>query len=125
MAVRTLLKITLVNGTTLVADGVGYIEGEVVATLLCSHLKQLAVLSLGEMLLKVAVKCRTTGQMLDVLDTVQTESVNYVQCSILNLVEVAVVEVTGNYLTVLLIPLGVLYTYVLGRNHFTVEHDTL
>ena len=46
MAVRALLKITLVNGSAVVADGVGDVERKVVTTLLCSHLKQLAVLGL-------------------------------------------------------------------------------
>ena len=77
------------------------------------------------MLLKIAVQCRSTGQVLNILDTVQTETVNYVQCGILHLIEVAVVAVTRYNIAVLLIPLGVLDTNVLGRNHLTVEHYAL
>ena len=40
MAMRALLQVSLVDMSTVVADGVGDVEGEVVTTLLCSDLQQ-------------------------------------------------------------------------------------
>ena len=55
MAMRTLLEITLVNISAVIAEGIRHIECEVVATLLCSHLQKLAILLFGEMLLQIHV----------------------------------------------------------------------
>ena len=122
---RALLEVTLVNSSAIIADGIGDVEREVVATLLSSHAEQLAVLCLRQVLLKVAVQSRSTCQVLNILDSVQTETVNHVKRIILNLVEVAVVAVTRYYIAVLLVPLGILYTHILGWNHLTIEHHTL
>ena len=45
-AMRTLLQVTLVDMTTIVADGVGDIEREVVASLLRRNAQKLTILSL-------------------------------------------------------------------------------
>ena len=55
MAVGALLQIALVDMAAVVADGVGDVEGEVVTTFLGSHLQQLHVLILREVLDKEAL----------------------------------------------------------------------
>ena len=60
--------------------------------------------------------------MLDVLLAVQTETIQHVQALVLHDVEIAVVAVTRNDITILAIPFGVLHTYVLCRDHLAVEH---
>ena len=79
MAFRTLVQVTFVDVTAVVADGVGNVEGEVVTAFLCGYAEQLAVLCLGEMLFQVGVQCRTTGEVRNVAGTVQTELVDEVQ----------------------------------------------
>jgi hypothetical protein len=56
MTLRTFLEVVLADMSTLVADGVRDVEREVVASFLGSDLKQLGVLSFGEMFLKIKVK---------------------------------------------------------------------
>ena len=56
MTLRTFLEVVLADMSTLVADGVRDVEREVVASFLGSDLKQLCVLSFGEMFLKIKVK---------------------------------------------------------------------
>ena len=76
---RALLQIALVDMTAVVADRVGDIEGEVVTSFDSRYAEQLAVLRLAEVLLEVTVQRRTTGEVLDVLTSVETETVEYVE----------------------------------------------
>ena len=122
---RTLLQVTLVNMATLVADGIGNVEREVVTSLLGSHLQQMLVLLLRQVLVQVHVQGRATGEVLDVRCAVQLELVDDAQRVVFHHVEIAVVAVAGNKVAVLTVPLGMLHTDVLGRNHLTVEHDVL
>ena len=125
MAVGALLQITLVDITAVVANGIGDIEGEVVATLLGSHLQQMHVLLLGEVLLQIHVQGRATRQMLNIGRAMQLELVDDGQRVILNHVEIAVVAVAGHEIAVFTIPLGMLHADILGRNHLAVEHHVL
>ena len=77
MALRTLVQIALINMSALVAHGIGDVEREVVATLLGSHLQQLQLLLLGQVLLKVHVQGRTTSEVLDIWCAMQFELVKY------------------------------------------------
>ena len=70
------MQIALVNVAAVVADGVGDVEREVVATLLCSHLQQVLVLLLRQMLLEVHVKGRAACEVLDIGSAVQLELVD-------------------------------------------------
>ena len=70
------MQVTLVDVTTVVADSVRNVEREVVATFLCSHLQQLCILLLGEVLLQVHVEGRATGEVLDVGCAMQLELVD-------------------------------------------------
>ena len=125
VAVRALLQITLVNMAAVVADGVRDIEGEIVAAFLGCDLQQMQVLILGEMLLEVHVEGRATREVLDVGSAMQLELVEDGQRVVLYDIEVRVVAVAWYEVAVLTIPLGVLYTNVLGRNHLAVEHHVL
>ena len=72
---RTLLQVTLVDVTAVVTYRVRDVERKVVTALDSRYAKQLAVLLLAQVLLQVAVESRTTGQVLDVLLAVQTETI--------------------------------------------------
>ena len=125
MTLGAFLEVAFVNVTTVVADGVGDIEGEVVATLFGSHLEQLHVLLLGEVLLKVAVPRRTAGKVLDVGGAMQAEFVEHGERLVLDDVEVTVVAVARHEIAVLAVPFGMLHTHILGGNHLAVEHHIL
>ena len=125
MAVRTLMQVALVDGSTLVAHGVGNIEREVVTAFLCCHLQQLQVLLFRQVFLQVHVQGRATRQVLDVGSTVELELVDNGERVVLDHIEVGVIAVAGHEVAVLAIPLGMLHTDVLGRNHLAVEHHVL
>ena len=125
MAFGALLEVALVDVAAVVADGVGDVEGEVVATLLGSHLQQLHVLLLGEVFLKVAVECGAAGEVLDVVFAMEAELVQNGERLVLDDVEVGVVAVARHEVAVLAVPLGVFDADVLGGDHLAVEHDFL
>ena len=125
MAVGALLEVALVDGATLVADGVRNVEREVVATLLGGHLQELQILLLRQVFVKVHVQGGTTGEVLDIGTAVQLELVDDRQRVVLDDVEVGVVAVAGHEVAVLAVPLGMLHANVLGRNHLAVEHQFL
>ena len=56
VAMRTLLEIALVDMSAIVADGVGDVIGEIIATFLCCHAEEVAILCLGEVLREVHVQ---------------------------------------------------------------------
>ena len=56
MALRTLLEIVLADVAALVADCVRTVECEVVTSFLCRYTKELRVLSLRQMFLKVEME---------------------------------------------------------------------
>ena len=125
VAVGALLEVALVNVATVVADGVGDIEGEVVAPFLGGHFEQLAVLLLSEVLLEVAMQRRAAGEVLDVGGAVQTELVEHRERGVLDDVEVGVVAVARHEVAVLAVPFGVLHSHILGGDHLAVEHHLL
>ena len=125
VAVGALLQVALVDVAAVVADGVGNVEREVVAALLGSHLQQLAVLLLREVLLQVHVEGRSAREVLNVGRTVELELVDDGERVVLDDVEVGVVAVARHEVAVLAVPLGVLHADVLGRNHLAVEHHVL
>ena len=75
MAMRALLEVTLVDMTAVVTNRVGDIEGEVVTSFDRRYAEELAVLLLAEVFLEVAVECRTTREVLNVLTSVETEAI--------------------------------------------------
>ena len=72
---RALLEVTLVDMTAVVTNRVGDIEGEVVTSFDRRYAEELAVLLLAEVFLEVAVECRTTREVLNVLTSVETEAI--------------------------------------------------
>ena len=125
MAVGALLEVALVDMAAVVADGVGNVEGEVVAAFLGGHLEQLQVLLLREVFLEVAVECRATGEVLDVVLAVEAELVEHGERLVLDDIEVGVVAVARHEVAVLAVPFGVLDADVLGGDHLAVEHHLL
>ena len=57
MAHGAFLEVTLVDVSTVVADGVGDVESKVIAAFTCGYAEQLSVLFLAEVFLEVAVQC--------------------------------------------------------------------
>ena len=119
------LEVTLVDMSTVVADGVGDVEGEIVAAFAGGHSEELAVLVLAEVFLQVAVQRRAAGQVFDVLFAVQAELVQYVGVRVFHDVEIAVVAVAMHLIAVFLVPLGMFHAHVLGRDHLAVEHEAV
>ena len=95
VAMRTLLKVTLVNGATLITYRIRNIEGEIVAAFLRSYLQQVHVLLLRQVLVQVHVEGRAAGQVLNVWSAVQLELVDDGQRVVLYHVEVAVEAVVA------------------------------
>ena len=125
VAFGAFVEIALVDVAAIVADGVGNVEGEVVAAFLRGHAEQLAVLRLGEVLLQVGVQRGTAGEVRNVAFAVKTELVEQVQRVVLHAVEIAVVAVAGHAVAVFAVPFGVLHAHVLGGNHLAVEEQLL
>ena len=109
--------------TAVVANGIRDVEREVVTAFDSRNTQQLTILSLTQVFLEVAVQCRTTGEVLNILTAVETETIENVQTRIFYYVEIAVVAVARNNITVFLVPFRMFYTYVLCRNHLAVEHN--
>ena len=124
-AFGTFVQIALVDVAASVADGIGNVEGEIVAPFLGRHAQQLAVLAFAQVLFQVHVQGAATRQVFDVLAAVEPELVEDVQVLVLHDVEVAVVAVTRHDVPVFLVPFGVFDTDVLGRDHLAVEHHVL
>ena len=120
---RTGLEIALVDGATLAAEGVGDIEGEVVASLLSRHAEQLAILCRREVLVEVGVQRRAAGEMGDIAAAVQAELLDDVGVGVFDDVEVAVVAVARHVVAILAVPAGVLDADILGGNHLAVEEQ--
>ena len=121
VAFRTFLKVMLAYMSACVADGVRDVECKVVASLDSRNLEKLTVLSFGKMLLQIEMEGGTSCQVFYVFASVQAHLVDYVQRLVFYNVEIAVIAVTRNSISVFLIPFCMLYTDILSRNHLTVE----
>lgn len=109
----------------IVADRIGDVESEVVATFLGGHAEQLAVLGLGEMFLEVGVKGGTACEVRYVAAAVEPELVDEVQRVVFHYVEIAVIAITWYTVTVFAVPFGMFYTDIFGRYHLAVEKKLL
>ena len=123
LAVRTLGEVSLVDATTVVAEGVGDVEGEIIAPLDGGDAEEMSILRLGEVLLKVAVEGASSGEMGDVPSAVEAELGNGVDVLVFDDVEVGVVAVARDKIAGLLVPSCVLDADVFSRNHFAVEKE--
>ena len=125
VAHRTLFEVTLVNVSAVVAHCVRHIERKVIASLLCGNSEKLTILFLAQMFVEIHVESRAAGKVFYEFMSVKAELFKYVRVGIFNHVEITIVAVARNIVTVLPVPTCVLHTYVLGRNHFAVEHNIL
>jgi hypothetical protein len=123
MAVGALLQITLVDMATIVADRIGDIKGEIVTAFIGRYFQQMGILLLRQMLLEIHVKGGTACKMFNIRCTMKFELVNNGQRVILHNIEITIITVTWYEITVLTIPLGMLYTDILSRNHLTIERS--
>ena len=116
-------QVAFVDVPAVVANGVGDVEREVVASLLCGHAQQLAVLGLREVLFEVHVQRRAAREVGDVALAVEAELVEDVERCVFDGIEVAVVAVARHVVARFAVPFGVLDAHVLGGDHLAVEHD--
>ena len=66
----TLVEIAFVDMPAIVAEGVGDIECEVVGAFLRCYAEKVAILRLREVLFKITMQGRTTGEVLHILPAV-------------------------------------------------------
>ena len=121
MTFRTLLKVMLANMAAFVAYRVRNVECEIIASFLSGNTEELAVLGLCKMLLKIEMQCRSTGKMLDIFTAMKTKFVDYVERLVFHNIEIAVVTVSWNYISVFPIPFCMFDADIFCRNHFAVE----
>ena len=119
------MQVSLIYMSAVIADSVRYVECKVVTSFLCGNFQQLFVLHLREVLLKVHVQSRATCEMLNIWRSVHLKLVDDIERLIFHYVEVRIVTVTWYEVAILTVPLSVLDTYVLSRNHLAVEENLL
>lgn len=123
LTVRAFGEISLVDVSAVVAQRVGDVEGEIVATLLCSYAKEMTILCLREMLLKIAVERTSSREMVDIATTVETEFLDGVDVFIFHHIEIAVVTIARYIVAIGFVPTCVFHSHVFSRNHFAVEEE--
>ena len=123
LAVRTFGEISLVDVSAVVAQRVGDVEGEIVATLLCGYAKEMAILCLRQMLLEVAVERTSARKMVDVATTVESEFLDGVDVFVFHHIEITVVAITRHVVAIGFVPTCVFHSHVFSRNHFAVEEE--
>ena len=83
----------------------------------------MAILCLRQMFCQVGVQSRAARKVTYVFFAVQLELVYYIERIVFYDIEIAVVAVASDGITVFFVPFGVFYAYVLGRYHLTIEHQ--
>lgn len=104
-------------------QGVGNVEGEVIAAGLDGGVQQQVVLLLCQVLVQVDMACAAAVQVAGKRPAVQLELVEDVDGGVFHAEEVAVVAVAGDKQLVLAIPCGVLDAEIFGGHHFCVPKD--
>ena len=94
--------------SAVIADGIGNVVGKVTASLLDRHLKKLGVLLLREVFLEIHVQGGAAIEFIGESVAVELELIQNVQAIIFYLIEVGVVAIARNKVSVTLIPCGVL-----------------
>ena len=96
--------------SAVIADGIGDVVGKVTASLLDRHLKEFGVLLLGEMFFEVHMQSGAAIEFIGELVAVELELIQNVQAIIFYLIEVGVVAITRNKVSVAFVPCSVLDT---------------
>ena len=112
MTPGTFREPVLGNKTTIVADRVGDIVGEIWAFCFDSYVHEGAVLRLGEMLVEVGVEGGTAIQIARHSIAMEDEFIKKVACFILDDIEVGIVTIAGDEVFILLVPRSVFDTEV-------------
>lgn len=107
MALGAFREPVLGNKTTIVADRVGDIVGEIWAFCFDSYVHEVAVLRHGEMLVEVCVEGGTAVQIVRHSIAMEDEFIKKVACFILDDIEVGIVTIAGDEVSILLVPRGV------------------
>ena len=112
MALGTFREPVLGNKTTIVADRVGDIVGEIWAFCFDSYVHEVAVLRFGKVFVKVGVEGGAAVQIARHAVSMEDEFVKEVARFILDDIEVGVVAIAGNEVAVFLVPRGVFDTEI-------------
>ena len=107
MALGAFREPVLGNKTTIVADRVGNVVGEIWAFCFDSYVHEVAVLRLGEMLVEVGVEGGTAIQIARHSIAMEDEFIKKVACFILDDIEVGIVTIAGDEVSILLVPRSV------------------
>lgn len=107
MALGAFREPMLGNKTTIVADRVGDIVGEIRAFGFDGYVHEVAVLRLGEMLVEVCVEGGTAVQIARHSIAMEDEFIKKVACFILDDIEVGIVTIAGDEVSILLVPRSV------------------
>lgn len=112
MALGTFCEPVLGNKTTIIANCVGNVVGEIRALGFDGYIHEMAVLRLGEMFIEVGMEGGAAVQIARHAVAMEDELVKEVARFILDDVEVGVVAIAGNKVAVFLVPRGVFDTEV-------------
>ena len=104
MALGTFREPVLGNKTTIVADRVGDVVGEIWAFCFDSYVHEVAVLRLGEMLVEVGMEGGAAVQIACHAVAMEDELVKEVARFILDDIEVGIVTIAGDEVSILLVP---------------------
>ena len=75
VAFGAFLEVTLIDVSTVVADGIGDVESKIIAAFTGGHAEQLSVLFLAEVFLEIAMQSGTACKVFDVLFAMEAEFV--------------------------------------------------
>lgn len=107
MALGTFCKPVLGNKTTIIANCVGNIVGKIRTLGFDGYIHETAVLRLGEMFIEVGVEGGTAVQIARHSIAMENEFIKKVACFILDDIEIGIVTIAGDEVSILLIPRSV------------------
>ena len=115
----------LADMPTALAQGVRDVEGQVIAARLHRGVQQLAILLLGQMLVEVDMAGRASIEVSCEVTPMELQLIQHIDSRIFHPEEIAVVAIARDAEFIGAIPRGILHTLILGRNHLSIEHDSL
>lgn len=111
--------------STIVANGIGDIEGKIRAAGYHCGIEHLEILIFGKMLAEVAVVSRPAIEVLRELLATHFEFIKDVFCFVLYEIKIGIITVTRHKIAVAFIPLGEFDTEIFCGDKFGIEHDPI
>ena len=104
---------SLINKSAVIANSIGNIDRCIWATSLNHILKDCFILLCGEMFVKIHVESRATIKIFSEVSTMKNELIYYTTTLIFYEIEVAIVAISGNKISILFVPFCVFNTKIL------------